>query len=405
MEFRPILLSMKRNKFFAALIVIQVALTLAVVSNTLFVTTWTLSEWNLPSGLEHQNLVSVRPQFYDYSVNVEQVVREDLQKLAALPGVVSVTPNVMTPFRAENVQPVFLDSNEESQGMNTVIFDGQINLLDVLELTLIEGRQFALSEEIWKRSSDTRVSPSVVMVSEAMAKVLFPDSTALDKTIWLEKSGQPVKIIGVYSNFMTGETLNGRGMSFRSIIRPQVVWDEGQDPNYLIRVEPGVAPAIFDDIREVMYQTKGRYIYAVESLTRIQKRMYDGRGSNALILVVVSAVLVIITSLGTAGLVSFLVNQRRKQIGTRRALGATKWAVVRYFLLENSLLTGFGLLLGSVLTISIAFVLTDAGNDNLLDVKYMVLTGLLLWGVNAVSVWLPARRAANIPPSIVTRAG
>ena len=131
--------------------------------------------------------------------------------------------------------------------------------------------------------------------------------------------------------------------------------------------------------------------------------MYDGRGSNAATFLAVSLILVLITGFGTAGLVSFLVNQRKKQIGIRRALGATRLDITRYFLLENSILTWTGLILGGVLTLVITYVLTDNAGENILQTKYLLIVAFALWMVNLTSVYLPARRAAKIDPAIVTR--
>ena len=147
----------------------------------------------------------------------------------------------------------------------------------------------------------------------------------------------------------------------------------------------------------------GRYLYVIERLSRTQKRMYDGRGSNAATFLVISLILVLITGLGTAGLVSFLVNQRRKQIGIRRALGATRLDIMKYFLLENSILTWAGLILGSILTLVITYVLTDNAGENILQMKYLFIVAFGLWMVNLASVYFPARRAAKIEPAIVTR--
>jgi putative ABC transport system permease protein len=118
---------------------------------------------------------------------------------------------------------------------------------------------------------------------------------------------------------------------------------------------------------------------------------------------VVSLILVLITGFGTAGLVSFLVNQRQKQIGIRRALGATRLDITKYFLLENSILTWTGLILGGVLTLVITYVLTDNAGENILQMKYLFIVAFGLWMVNLVSVYFPARRAAKIDPAIVTR--
>jgi putative ABC transport system permease protein len=164
-----------------------------------------------------------------------------------------------------------------------------------------------------------------------------------------------------------------------------------------------MAISLFDEISDIIYATEGRYLYVLERLSRTQKRMYDGRGSNAATFLVVSLILVLITGLGTAGLVSFLVNQRQKQIGIRRALGATRLDITKYFLLENSILTWTGLILGGVLTLVITYVLTDNAGENILQMKYLFIVAFGLWMVNLVSVYFPARRAAKIDPAIVTR--
>ena len=109
------------------------------------------------------------------------------------------------------------------------------------------------------------------MLSEDMANVLFPDGDALGKTIWLEKGGKPAEVIGVYSNFMNGERLNGRGQSYRTILQPLVTWQNREEPNYLIRVESGLAQGLLETVRNELYKIDGRYVNQVEVLTRTQK--------------------------------------------------------------------------------------------------------------------------------------
>jgi putative ABC transport system permease protein len=403
MEIKPILLSLKHNKMLAALIILQVAFTLAVVSNSLFVTTATLKEWNLPSGLADENIISVQSQFYDLSVDNRQAVIDDLEKFKQLPGVINATTTNQVPFGAEAVSNVFLETGDEPQPYQTNIFDFDYSGFEVLGLQLVDGRHFTQSEVIRHDPSQSDAKAAVVMISEDQAEALFPGESALGKTIWLAANSQPVEVIGIYSNFMNGESLNNDGMSFHTMIRPVVSWQRGLDPNYLIRVEPGMAEGMFEEITDVIYETQGRYLYAIERLTRTQKRMYDGRGSNAVLFMAVSLILVIITGLGTAGLASFLVNQRQKQIGIRRAMGATRFDITRYFLLENSILTWTGLIIGGVLTLVITYVLTEAAGENVLQIKFMFMIAVGLWAVNLASVYLPARRAANIDPAIVTR--
>jgi putative ABC transport system permease protein len=274
----------------------------------------------------------------------------------------------------------------------------------VLKLSLIEGRFFTENEIITGKTDELSSIPPIVMISEDMAKVLFPDNNALGKTIWMEKGGSPAEIIGIYSNFMNGERLNYFGQSYRTVLQPLITWQNRNDPSYLIRVEEGLAQGLLETIRNELYKIEGRYVNRVEVLSRVQKRMYDGRGSQSIMLLVISFVLLLITAFGMAGLVSFLVTQRQKQIGTRRALGATKWDVIRYFMLENGILSGIGIVIGLVLSLVFTFVLTQNSGVNILDMSYIFATAFFILLINQLAVYFPAKRAANVEPAIVTRA-
>lgn len=403
MEIRPILLSMKQNKFLSMVISLQVMMTLTVLSLAVSITAETLSQWNMPSGLDHGNIVSARSQFFDPTVSLDNAIIDDINRIKNIPGVINVTPNKEIPFAAGSPSRVYLDANKEAGGYQTNFFDMDTNGPKVLGLTLVAGRFYRANEVLRGHNDNLSSSVSVVMISEDMAKELFGEKSPLGQTLYLTQSSNPAQIIGVYSNFMNGERLNGRGKSYHSVIRPQVTWSSGDNPNYLISVETGAGPRLFDSIQAALYQTPGRYIYGVELLTRTQKRMYDGRGSRGAILLVVSLVLVLIAGFGIAGLISFLITQRRKQIGIRRALGGTKWSVVRYFIIENSLLTLFGLLGGIILTTIFSLVMAQDSGQSFLDFSLVLYCSLFIWAINTLAVWLPARRAAKVSPAIVTR--
>ena len=216
--------------------------------------------------------------------------------------VINAAPSNAVPFTAENMIDVYLATEEDAQGFKTVVFESDEQIIDVLQLSLVDGRLITASDVVKGDIESTPQSAAEVMVSQDMAQVLFGNDSAIGKTIWLAKNADPVKVIGVYSNFMTGERLNGRGKSYQSIIRPQVKWSQTQQPHYLMRVEQGTAVALLEDIIDVFYLERGRYINSSELLKRTQKRMYDGRGSRALTFLVLSVVLLIITGLGITGL-------------------------------------------------------------------------------------------------------
>lgn len=156
-------------------------------------------------------------------------------------------------------------------------------------------------------------------------------------------------------------------------------------------------------VRDTFYVEKGRYIHKVEVLTRTKKRMYDGRTSRAVTLQIIGGILTLLTAFGISSLVSFLVTQRTKQIGTRRALGATQWEVVRYFLIENSILAWIGMLVSIVVTIVLTFFVSQSLGESVLQISYLIVTALILWAVCLLAAWIPARRAARIAPAVAIR--
>jgi len=110
-----------------------------------------------------------------------------------------------------------------------------------------------------------------------------------------------------------------------------------------------------------------------------------------------------VTGLGIVGLAWFSVTQRRKQIGTRRALGATRGDIVRYFLVENGMITMTGLVVGLAGTVALNWFLDTQYEVGRLPLWYLPAGMLMLWLLSQLAVLLPARRASNIPPALATR--
>lgn len=404
MGIRPILLSLKQKKFIAIMVVLQIALTLAAVSHSVFSAAALLKDWNVASGLDEEKLIIAQSQFFIEGADKANAITEDLKNLIDLPGVIHVTTANQMPFAANNVSNIYKETGDEAQRFLASVFELNSSAIDVLGVELISGRNFYENEVVSGELNAGLDYPSVVMISEDIAKELFDGENPLGKTLWPVKNAQPAEIIGVYSNFMTGESLNGIGKSYNSIIRPMTLWSPNRlDPGYLMRVDPGAAERLLEDARTAIYKQPGRYLYNNEVLTRTKKRIYDGRSSQSILMLTVSAVLILITAFGIAGLSSFLVNQRRKQIGIRRALGATKKSILRYFLIENSLLTIVGLSLGVIMTIGIAVKYPSLGGNGFLRYDLMMMVAIFLWVINIISVYWPAKKASNIDPAVTIR--
>ena len=110
-----------------------------------------------------------------------------------------------------------------------------------------------------------------------------------------------------------------------------------------------------------------------------------------------------LTALVIVGLASFHVTQRTKQIGTRRALGATRTHIIKEFLLENWLITTAGAVLGVILTVVVAYWMETTFQLPRLDWRYLPAGIGILWALSSLAVLEPARRAASVPPAVATR--
>jgi len=123
----------------------------------------------------------------------------------------------------------------------------------------------------------------------------------------------------------------------------------------------------------------------------------------AWMLVGVCVLLLVVTAVGIVGLTSFWVAQRRRQIGIRRAIGATRGDILRYFQTENFLIASLGIVLGMALAYGLNRLLMAHYELARLPGYYLPVGALVLWVLGQLAVLGPALRAARVPPVVATR--
>jgi putative ABC transport system permease protein len=146
-----------------------------------------------------------------------------------------------------------------------------------------------------------------------------------------------------------------------------------------------------------------RIVLSKDTLDDIRSDFFQNDRAMAGILVGVIAALLIVTALGIVGLASFWVAQRRRTIGVRRALGATRRNILNYFQTENFLLATIGIVLGMVLAYGINLFLMTRYELPRLPGMYFPMGAIALWLIGQLAVLGPALRAAAVPPVVATR--
>ena len=401
-DIGPIFRALTRNKLGALLIALQIALTLAIVTNAAFIIQERAANIARPSGLDEANTALFVTNLFDSNVDQRQLYRDDLAALRSIPGVVAATTAQSIPISGSGWGEDLYNSPEaqsnESIGFGNFMVDE--HGLDTFGLELVAGRNFR-PEEIKVRSLEDGTLPEILIISQALADKLFPDGDALGKTVWDEPNGgRPMQIIGIYDH-MQNAWPSSENVNSTALLPSLAMF--GGEMMYVVRSEPGSRDKVMAAVEEYLSENRSRIVDVVRSYEEQKKRTYSGDIAMVTLLTAVITVLTGVTGLGIVGLAWFSVTQRRKQIGTRRALGATRWDVVRYFMVENWLVTSAGLVIGLVGTVSLNWFLDTQYSVGRIPLWYLPIGMVALWALGQLAVLLPARRAANIPPALATR--
>jgi len=400
MEIRPILSAMFRNKLGAMLIATQIAVTLAIICNGAFIIYKRYENINRPTGMDVENIFSITSQGIGSNHDTKTVTIQDLDIIRAIPGVVAATSINQIPLSGsgwgDGIQ-ADLDDNAPSTGTGVYMLDE--HGLETLGVRLSSGRNFTRQEMVY-REGNTALLPRVVLITQALSDQLYPDvgDTALGKIVFFDS--QPVEVIGIIEQ-MHGSWVDWDGLNQVTILPGQIVSNRTQ---YLIRAEPGLRDQLMPLVEEALTSANSqRIIRRLHTMEEYAANSYAIDNTIAVVMGTVIILLVIITAMGIIGLVSFLVNQRTKQIGTRRALGAQKFHVIRYFLVENWLITSIGLSVGLVLTVLLNIYLVEHFEMPRMDKIFLLIGLVTIWALGFLAALGPARKAARVSPAIATR--
>jgi putative ABC transport system permease protein len=402
MEIGPIFRALTRNKLGALLIALQIALTLAIVTNAAFIIRERAADIARPSGLDEANTALFITTLFDSKVDQRQLFRDDLDKLRSLPGVIAATPTQSIPISGSGWgEDLYNDPtalSNESFNFGNFMVDEQG--LEAFGLELVAGRNFR-ADEIMVRSMEINAEPTQLIISQALADELFPDGNALGQTVWDEPNGdKPMEIIGIYDHMQnawpSSSTVNNTALM-------PLLGMFGGRMMYLLRTEPGQLDQAMAAAEAYLSENRSRIVEVVRSYEEQKQRTYSRDIAMVKLLSAVIVVLTGVTALGIVGLAWFSVTQRRKQIGTRRALGATRFDIVRYFMLENGMITALGLVLGMICAVGLNWFLDTQYSVGRVPLWYLPIGMLVLWVLGQLAVLLPAQRAANIPPALATR--
>ena len=400
MEIGPILRALARNKLGVILIALQIAFTMTVMVNAVFIIIERSAAMARPSGLDEPNTFYLTSIGFGDQFNSEVTEQDDLALLRNTPGIIDVAPTNAIPVSGSGSSDgLRLENDPTLPAVQAAVYFTDDHALNTMDLKLVAGENFRDSDVLYRSPSEGRSYPKAV-VSLALAEALFPEEgpSAVGRSFY--NGIYPVQISGIV------ETLQapwpGSSMVERAMIVPVNFISEAS--TYLIRTEPGERDRLMVETEEILASNNlNRIIRGLKSMDETRAESYRLDSAMATILFVVIVTLVFITSMGIVGLAVFGINRRRKQIGTRRALGATQFEILRHFMIENFFISTVGVTLGAVFTIGFSIILSSLFESPTMSWYYTPLGMIILFLIGQIAVLGPSARAARIQPAIATR--
>ena len=407
MEFRPILSTLRRHKTAASLIVLEIALSCAIICNALFLIGSRIERMNKESGIDERHMVRVQITGIGTDDNAAALTKTDLASLRAIPGVTSASmANQIVYGNGSWNSSVNLNKEQTHENLNSTMYMGDESLLGTMGLQLASGRNFTADEIVdfaEMQKPNSKVQPHVAIITRSMGEALWPGENAVGKQFY-SWGDEPIRVVGVVDHLIRPNMQGGPAAFEYSTVLP-IRLAYNLSGNYLLRVdEPSRRQAVLDAAQKALAaNASNRIILEHDTFEDLRATYYRNDRAMAWMLVAVCIALLVVTALGIVGLASFWVQQRTRQIGVRRALGATKGQILRYFQTENFLLATVGIVLGMLLAYGINQMLMGKYELPRLPAMYLPVGAIVLWLLGQLSVFGPARRAAAVPPAVATR--
>ncbi|MEW9571013.1 ABC transporter permease [Rhodanobacter sp. Si-c] len=411
MQLSPIITALRRHKVATLLIVLQVALTLAVASNALFIAATRVVHLSRPTGTDEAHTFIIR-NGWTMGQNATQInanINADLETLRHVAGVRDAFSSQGFPlggYNADLITHIKLEPDQKADAQVAPYFASDEHTIHTFGISLIAGRNFR-PDEIAGIGPNDKMAPPDIIITHSLADKLFPDGSALGKTVYLPDG--PTAIIGIVASLQSSlcslwnrdDALDGY-----TVLVPMHYLDPA-GVVYLVRTDTtAMQPVITAALKALRERSGARIINPkkdVFTMAYVRKRAYADDHSVAMLMSILSALLLLATAGGIVGLSSFWVSQRRRQIGIRRSLGATAGDILRYFHAENFLIVSGGVALGALLAFLANLGLMQFYELPRIPPYTPLLGALVLWLLGQLAVWGPARSAAKVPPVVAIR--
>jgi putative ABC transport system permease protein len=399
LDLGPVLRTLRRQPGVLFMVVLEIAAGVSTLTGLLMSSSWYGAIGDKPSRFDEANLVLVSTYTPGGSDDaIVETQRADLARARAVPGVESATAVSVSILDDRWMYPAtFRDVAPDAPPPRRPPLGWRVSADDEAPRTL---RLRAIAGALPAGGLPVDGPARQAVITRCVAERLRADPRdVLGRTIASEHNA-PLRVAAVVEDV----TMRIPFMPYA----PCTVFvfggaPVGHEARLLARAAPGARDAVLERVREAFAPTTtGRWVEvrALDSTDSIHHRIGSGLGA---MLAFFGGLVGVIALLGALAATSFLVVRRTRQIGVRRALGATQADIVGYFLVENAVTMLLGTVLGLGGTALLFVMMQRFFTGISVPVGKLALGLGLFWLATLLATLLPAHRAARIPPSVASR--
>ena len=316
-------------------------------------------------------------------------------RVERIPGVRAAAAASAVPLLSNETSPFRVDRGAGAGVDQDAIYAEQPKITPsyfrTMGMRLMRGREFT--------GMDNRTSQAVAIVSEGLASTYWPGEDAIGKRLLLDDQ-QWRSVVGIVPD-ARHDGLERPARPTIYIPLAQYVRDQ---LTLLVRTDSDPASFIGATRRAVMDVNRNQPLFAIQTM---EQTLSESVSLDRFLMILVSifaGVAVVLATVGIYGVLAYFVSQRRQEIGTRIALGASRLQVVWLVVKQAALLALAGVGLGILGSLALSKTLSGmVFGVTTTDVWTFSVVPALLFLVVLVASFLPARRAASVEPMIALR--
>ena len=368
--------------------------------------------WRVNPGYNPDHAITFSLSLPSTSRTTEAETRARLRQfdagMRAIHGVQAVSVTLGSrPMIHDSELPFWIDGQPKPASNN----DMPQAMFYLVEGGFQQAMGIALERGRFVSAQDTENSPVVVDVDDVFARTYFPGRNPIGRRIHIAGFDVQAEIVGVVGHIRQW----GPGNDPKAAIEAQFFYPFMQLPPNLMRlVANGVAvvmrtqgdpAAILSQVRKAAAELDPRAIvYAEQTMHEVIARSLAARRLFMMLLIAFASLALALSCIGAYGLISYLAQERTREIGVRMALGARPRDVMRLVLAQGARISALGVALG----VTLALALTRILNSQLYGVAphdplTFATVALVLLAVALAACYLPAKRASRVDPVIALR--